>query len=129
MAGAHEQLYGFRMRHSACEIVNLRAVGIGKVPEAKLAEASEDTGPDASAAVVDEHQVYFEGDWVPTRIYDRASLKSGNVIEGPAVITEFDSTTVVLHGYTAKVDRYSNILINPTLRSKSNAKAHPDPSQ
>ncbi len=110
---AHEQLYGFRM-DSACEIVNLRAVGIGKVPEANLAEASDDAGPDASTAVVDEHKVYFEGDWVPTRIYDRAKLDCGNFVEGPAVITEFDSTTVVLHGYTATVDRYSNILINPS---------------
>ncbi len=117
------------MRHSACEIVNLRAVGIGKVPEAKLSVAQDDAGPDASGAVVDEHKVYFEGDWVPTKIYDRAKLACGNVIEGPAVITEFDSTTVVLHGYTVKVYRYSNILNNPTLRSKSNAKSHPDPSQ
>ena len=58
---AHEQLYGFRMQDSACELVNLRAVGVGKVPEARLAEATDDAGPDASAAVVDEHQVYFEG--------------------------------------------------------------------
>ncbi len=109
----HEQFYGFRM-DSECEIVNLRAVGIGKVPEPNLAEAASDAGPDASGAVVDEHQVYFEGDWVPTKIYDRGSLKTGGVVEGPAVITEFDSTTVVLHGFTATVDRYSNILINPS---------------
>ncbi|MEM7355760.1 MAG: hydantoinase/oxoprolinase family protein [Acidobacteriota bacterium] len=109
---AHEQLYGFRM-DSECEVVNLRAVGVGKVPEPRLAEAGADAGADASGAVVDEHKVYFEGDWVPTKIYDRAKLATGNRIEGPAVITEFDSTTVVLHGFTAEVDRYSNILINP----------------
>ena len=110
---AHEQLYGFRM-DSACEIVNLRAVGVGKVPEARLAEAANDAGADASSAVVDEHQVYFEGDWVPTRIYDRSKLQCGNAIVGPPVITEFDSTTVVLTGFTAQVDRYSNIMINPS---------------
>ncbi|MCP3960812.1 MAG: hydantoinase/oxoprolinase family protein, partial [bacterium] len=110
---AHEQLYGFRMGHSECEVVNLRVVGIGKVPEPRLAEAQGDSGPDASAAVVDEHEVYFEGDWVPTRIYDRSKLRAGNRIIGPAVITEFDSTTVVLSGFTAEIDRYSNILINP----------------
>ncbi len=110
---AHEQLYGFRMAHSECEVVNLRAVGVGKVPEPQLVAAGEDAGPDASVAVVAEHQVYFEGDWMPTRIYDRSKLAAGNRIPGPAVITEFDSTTVVLSGYTAEVDRYSNILINP----------------
>jgi N-methylhydantoinase A len=34
--------------------------------------------------------------------------------EGPAIVTEFDSTTVVLPGYTAQVDASFNILINPT---------------
>jgi N-methylhydantoinase A len=109
----HEQLYGFRMEGTACEIVNLRVVGIGRVPEPQLAAAQEDAGPDAEAAVVDEHRVYFEGGWVPTRIYDRSKLRAGNRIPGPAVITEFDSTTVVLAGFTAEVDRFQNILINP----------------
>ena len=37
----------------------------------------------------------------------------GNRFAGPAIVTEFDSTTVVLPGYVAEVDRYSNILITP----------------
>ena len=101
------------MEGTRCEIVNLRAVGIGRVPEPQLAEAEDDAGPDASGAVVDEHKVYFEGGWEPTKIYDRARLATGNRIPGPAVITEFDSTTVVLSGFTAEIDRYQNILINP----------------
>ena len=112
----HEQFYGYRMEGSACEIVNLRSVGVGKVPEPVTVVADTLADPDASAAVVDEHKVYFEGDWVPTKVYDRARLAAGNRIYGPAIITEFDSTTVVLHGYTAEVDRYMNILINPSDR-------------
>ena len=46
-------------------------------------------------------------------IYERSALQPGNRITGPAVITEFDSTTVVLEGYEAEVDRYFNILIRP----------------
>jgi N-methylhydantoinase A len=38
----------------------------------------------------------------------------GNVVDGPAIVTEFDSTTVVLAGYTATVDRHLNLIINPT---------------
>jgi N-methylhydantoinase A/oxoprolinase/acetone carboxylase beta subunit len=37
----------------------------------------------------------------------------GPRIEGPAIVTEFDSTTVVLDGYAAEVDRYFNLLIRP----------------
>ena len=45
--------------------------------------------------------------------YARADLHPGATIAGPSIITEFDSTTVVLEGYTAEVDRYFNILIRP----------------
>ena len=109
----HEQFYGFRMEGSACEIVNLRAIGYGKVPEPHLPEGEPGEG-DASQAVVDEHEVYFQGEWLPTRIYDRAKLRPGHRVEGPAIVTEFDSTTVVLSGYAAEVDRYLNLIINPT---------------
>jgi N-methylhydantoinase A len=112
----HEQYYGYRMEGTACEIVNLRAVGVGKVPEPPVREAGEQSSADASHAVVDEHKVYLEGEWMPTKVYDRAKLKTGNRVPGPAVITEFDSTTVVLSGFTAEVDRFANILINPNER-------------
>lgn len=109
----HEQFYGFRMDESQCEIVNLRAIGYGKVPEPHLPEGEPD-GSDVSAALVDEHEVFFQGEWLPTRIYDRSKLGPGHRIEGPAIVTEFDSTTVVLSGHAAEVDRYLNLIINPT---------------
>jgi N-methylhydantoinase A len=108
----HEQLYGFRMPGTACEIVNLRAVGYGTVAKPDLPSA--DTGSeDASGAIVDEHEVLFEGERVPTKIYDRSLLKPGAAFAGPAIVTEFDSTTVVLPGHRAAVDVNFNILITP----------------
>ncbi len=111
--GMHEQFYGFRMEHTECEIVNLRAVGIGKVPDPRVFTEHELGSADPSAAVVGDHQVYLDGQWVPTKVYDRGKLTAGNRVAGPAVITEFDSTTVVLSGFTAEVDRFLNILIRP----------------
>jgi N-methylhydantoinase A len=111
--GLHEQLYGFRMPGTACEIVNLRAVGYGTVPKPEL-PTGEPGAADASGAVVDEHEVVFDGERVPTKIYDRSKLEPGAILDGPAIVTEFDSTTVVLPGYRATVDGTFNILINPT---------------
>jgi N-methylhydantoinase A len=111
----HEQFYGFQMEGTICEIVNLRAVGYGKMPQPHLPESEPGDG-DVSRAVVDEHEVYFQGEWLPTRIYDRAKLAAGSRFEGPAIVTEFDSTTVVLSGYEAEVDRYLNLIINPATR-------------
>jgi N-methylhydantoinase A len=109
----HEQFYRFKMEGTATEIVNLRAVGVGTMPEPHLPEESDGAGADASHAVVDEHEVYFQGEWLPTRIYDRGKLRPGNRVDGPAIVTEFDSTTVVVAGYAAEVDRYLNLIINP----------------
>ena len=111
----HEQFYRFRMDETTCEIVNLRAIGYGDVPKPRLLEVEEAAGSDSAHAVVDEHEVYFGGQWLPTKIYDRSALQPGNRVDGPAVIIEFDSTTVVLAGYTAEVDRYLNLIINPGL--------------
>lgn len=108
----HEQFYGYRMA-AQCEIVNLRAVGVGRVPHPAAPVSGEAAGHDASDAVVDEHKVYFEGDWLATKVYDRTRLRAGHRFEGPAIVAEYDSTTVVLSGYTAEVDKHLNILINP----------------
>jgi len=110
--GLHEQLYGFRMPGTACEIVNLRAVGFGAVPKPEL-PTGEAGGESASAAVTDQHEIIFEGERHSTKIYDRAKLTPGARIQGPAIVTEFDSTTVVLPGYEAAVDTSFNILITP----------------
>jgi len=96
----HEQLYGFRMPDTASEIVNLRAVGTGVRPSPELPE-HEPGGGDPSAAEVEPG------------IYDRARLAPGHRLRGPAIVTEFDSTTVVLAGYEAEIDRFHNILIRP----------------
>jgi N-methylhydantoinase A len=110
--GLHEQLYGFRMHGTATEIVNLRAVGFGSVPKPDL--PTGDLGKeDASDAIADEHQVWFGGAQHTTTIYDRARLRPGMYFNGPAIVTEFDSTTVVLPGYSAQVDANFNVLITP----------------
>ena len=109
----HEQLYGFRMPGTACEIVNLRAVGYGAVPKPEL-PVGEVGAADASAAVVDEHEVVFDGerradeDLRPREAPARAPCSTG-----PAIVTEFDSTTVVLPGYRARSTSNFNILITP----------------
>ena len=108
----HEQLYGFRMPGTAAEIVNLRSIGSGAVSKPELPTGTAG-GADASGAVTDEHEIVFRGERVPTRIYDRARLAPGMRFDGPTIVTEFDSTTVVLPGYAAEVDVNFNILINP----------------
>lgn len=108
---AHEQLYRFRL-DTECEIVNLRAIALGTGSTLNWPEGEFD-GPSVAAAQVDEQHVYFDGDFLATPIYDRARLKPGNRLPGPAIVTEMDSTTVVLPACAGELDTYGNILIRP----------------
>lgn len=108
----HERNYGFNL-DSLVEIVNLRAIGIGEVRKVELQKFDPDS-EDASHAIVDEHQIHFKGGFMPTLIYDRDKLCPGNVIRGPAIITQTDSTTVILPEHYGRVDEYRNILIWPS---------------
>lgn len=105
----HEKNYGFNI-DSPIEIVNLRCVGIGQVRKVELPKY-EEAGEDASAAKYEDHVAWFEGKQIETPIYDREKLKPGNRIAGPAIITQKDSTTVILPDHHGKVDEYLNILI------------------
>ena len=64
--------------------------------------------------MIDEHDVTIDGQSVRTKIYDRAKLEPGAHLAGPAIVTEFDSTTVILPGHEATVDTHYNILITPS---------------
>ena len=46
-------------------------------------------------------------------IYDRAKLRAGNRIRGPAIITQMDATTVIHPNHTGEVDEYLSILVRP----------------
>ncbi|MCU0491788.1 MAG: hydantoinase/oxoprolinase family protein [Chloroflexaceae bacterium] len=107
---AHERAYSFQL-DSVVEIVNLRAVGIGRVTKVELPEG-ESGSSDASVAHSGATQLYRNGEWQPAQLYDRAKLKPGMAVSGPAIVTELDSTTVVLPGHVATVDRFFNLLIN-----------------
>jgi len=113
---AHEQLYRFRL-DTECEIVNLRAIALGTGSAPNWPEDELD-GPSAAAAQADERRIYFDGRFLPTPIYDRARLKPGNRLPGPAIVTEMDSTTVILPDYAGEIDRYGNVLIQPETRRK-----------
>ena len=64
--------------------------------------------------IVHESKFYYEGAWHDAPLYDRAKLHTGIVVPGPSIVMEMDSTTVILPGHEAKVDKVGNLLINPT---------------
>jgi N-methylhydantoinase A len=49
----------------------------------------------------------------PAIIYDRALLRAGDIIKGPAIVIEMDATTLIESDCAATVDAVGNILIRP----------------
>ena len=112
----HQREYGKRFDDKDVELVNVRVVGVGRIPELRT-KLLDEGGPEPDAGALSVHRdvVFDDGAGKPRAIatphYDRARLKSGNVIRGPAIVEQPDTTTLVLPGLTAEVDRYANILI------------------
>jgi N-methylhydantoinase A len=70
-------------------------------------------GASPAAAAVGRQKSYMDGKDCVATVYDRAKLKAGNRIAGPAIVMEMDSTTVILPKHHGRVDAYGNILIYP----------------
>ena len=103
----HDRQFGFSL-DAPLEIANLRAIGKGSL-EGVTIEEQPMGDADPSGAEVGTNEVYFDGDYVETPIYDRAELHPGNEISGPAIVVEDDSTVVIQPDHTATIDRYANI--------------------
>jgi N-methylhydantoinase A len=122
----HKRLFTFvlPLEH---ELVNLRAFVQGRgitIDRPVVAKG----GPDPKAAAVGRQKAYMDGKDYTATVYDRAKLKAGNRIAGPAIVMEMDSTTVILPRHHGVVDRYGNILIYPDgYKARPAAKAAPSP--
>ena len=55
--------------------------------------------------------MYFESGFTDTPIYARARLQPGDCLDGPAIVEEFGSTTVIFPSQQARVDEYANLVL------------------
>jgi N-methylhydantoinase A len=108
---AHSQRYNFELPDSPLEIATIRVIGRGTIKGVTLTESENGTGEDASAAELRKEQVFFGGEWMESPIYERGALRPGNVISGPAIVAQDDTTMVLEPGYAGTVDRFGNIRI------------------
>ena len=106
----HLRLFTFNM-DTPHEIVNLRAVALGRSLDLPAAELPKGDGNPAAAKMRD-HTLWMDGKEQAAVIYDRVKLRQGDVIPGPAIVVEMDSTTLIETGCVATVDAVGNILIN-----------------
>jgi N-methylhydantoinase A len=113
----HTNQYGYADQHQPAEIVSLRCTVIGTLPKpqvARLENGRESPPPDARRGT---RAVFFpQQGYCSTPIFDRARLKAGNRISGPALVEEYASTTVVMPGDVLQIDDFGNLHIQVNLQ-------------
>jgi N-methylhydantoinase A/oxoprolinase/acetone carboxylase beta subunit len=112
----HEREYSRRFEGTDIQIVNVRVRGIGLIKPLTLPELEVSGTEPSAAALRGEGDAWFRVDGelrqLKCRHYDRAGLRPGNLLRGPAIVNQFDSTIVIPHGMQAEVDRRGHIIID-----------------
>ncbi|MEV4900966.1 hydantoinase B/oxoprolinase family protein [Citricoccus sp. NPDC055426] len=110
---AHFEEYGHRFKDGTVEIINIRVEASGLMDE--LPTPAPAQGADLAEALLETRKVVFDVDGKPTSVdthfYDRDRMGVGTAFEGPAVIEQYDTTTVVPPGFSGVVDEAGNIVI------------------
>lgn len=109
---AHEQAYGFRVDNEPVEVVNLRSTAVGEIQKPGMKRIVS-SGHSVQDAIKSTRPIFFNpgSGFVDTVVYDRSKLPPSSRFDGPAIIEEKDSTTVVLPGWQVEVDESGNLMM------------------
>src|SRR5207249_225531 len=104
----HERRYGYANRGRDVELVNVRSTFFGRTDKPKLRKFPKTR---LRPSPLGAQQVWIDGRRTKAAIYDRAKLRHGHVIKGPAIIGEYSSTTLVPPRFRCTVDAYLNLVL------------------
>ena len=103
---------GYADAKEPVEVVNLRLKMALPVDAPEAAPRAESGESAARAKVTEVHAVFAEG-VAATGVYRRELLEPGNLFQGPALVVQLDSTTVMPPGWSARVDPWGNLILTP----------------
>jgi N-methylhydantoinase A len=108
----HNEVYGYSADGEPIELVNLRLRAIGGIPKPELGATKQRDEPKS----IGTRRVYFEKEegWLETPIYLRGDWVGG--FPGPAIVEQYDATTVVYPGWAAETDGVGNLVLGRATR-------------
>ncbi len=104
----HERLFGHASVNAPVQMVNLRLVICGETPKPVMSRPASAEGPVQPVQRVDG---WFGGKPADIALYDRAALAPGHAFDGPAIVRQDDTTTVVPPDFSVTVDAFGNLVI------------------
>ncbi|MHA2304983.1 MAG: hydantoinase/oxoprolinase family protein, partial [Candidatus Hodarchaeales archaeon] len=106
----HEQAYGYASPDEKREIVNLRVSAMVPLPKFTLSPFPEGNS-NPNNAEIGTREVFLRDRHIEARIYRKSLLATNNIIEGPSIIEQADSTTLVNVGWYAKVKKDGHLVL------------------
>ena len=108
----HKEAYGHAFRDQVTEGVTVRVVVSAEVDQLTLPELAQGGRANPSEALMYSLDTIFDdGKPTPTPRYDRSKMLKDDTVEGPAIVTQHNSTTIVPPGYTATVLAFGDMRI------------------
>jgi N-methylhydantoinase A len=107
---AHAERYGFKRPEEMVQVVNVRLTVEAKTMPPVMPQLVRGSAG-AQAALIGRKQVWFGAGAVECRLYNRDKLRAGNRFRGPAIVFQYDTTTVIPPSWVAEVDAYGNLIL------------------
>jgi N-methylhydantoinase A len=106
----HKLMFGHNAPEEPVEIVSYRVRGVGKVPPVAMPRFKP-TGATLKDALRETRHARFDGKAIDCPVYQRDQLDVGLSVPGPAILDQFDCTTVICPGQIARVDEWKNLIV------------------
>ena len=107
----HMKHYGYNMLDEEVALVSFRLVARG-IKSKPAIKPKSPRFADISQALKGRRPIHFaEEDWIECNVYDRELLNPRSLLQGPCVVEEWDTTTIVNGGYEAEVDAWGNLVL------------------
>jgi N-methylhydantoinase A len=108
----YTKAFGRLLHNIGMRILNLRVTVIGLRPKFDLSILCPSSDCSVEKAKIDFRQVWFEGKWWQTDIYNRLDLPEEQVVPGPALLEQPDTTIFIDPDLEGKVDQFGNLIIS-----------------
>jgi N-methylhydantoinase A len=106
----HRAMFGHAAPEEPVEVVSYRVTGIGMIPPVQLPKFKRENSVLADALRA-RRRVRFDGEAIECPVYQREKIDVGLTVPGPAVLDQFDCTTVLYPGQVARVDEWKNLIV------------------
>jgi N-methylhydantoinase A len=107
----YKYIYGSTLDNVPIHLLNVRTTVIGVRQKIQWDFLETARGSSLSQAAKGSRQVFFDNSWTTATVFDRFSLPAGEPIDGPAIIEQQDTTTLVPSDMVAEVDNLGNLIL------------------